>query len=67
MIRFIKHYYDHAQDMSIFPVISLLIFMLVFVVMLIFVFKMNKKNIDELSHLPLDDDSSQTLNQEDNE
>ncbi len=58
MIRFLKHYYDNAQDMATYPVIALLLFMLIFVIMLVLVFKMKKSNIDELRHLPLNDDVS---------
>lgn len=41
---------------EIYPIISLLLFFLVFTTMLIIVLKMPKKNIDKLSNLPLDND-----------
>lgn len=54
MLRFIKHNLTGIDGVSIYPIISLLIFVIFFVVMLWFVMKMNKKRIEELSDLPFD-------------
>jgi cytochrome c oxidase cbb3-type subunit 4 len=56
MLKFIKHHLDTIQGVEIYPIISLVLFFLVFTTMLFFVLKMPKKNIDELSNLPLDND-----------
>jgi cytochrome c oxidase cbb3-type subunit 4 len=56
MLKFIKHHLDTIQGVEIYPIISLVLFFLVFTTMLLFVLKMPKKNIDELSNLPLDND-----------
>ena len=56
MIKYIKHHLDTISGVEIYPIISLLLFFLVFVTMLLIVLKMPKKNIDELSNLPLDND-----------
>lgn len=56
MIKYIKHHFDTITGVEIYPIISLLLFFVVFITMLYFVFKMPKKNIDELSNLPLDND-----------
>ena len=56
MLKYIKHHLDTIAGVEIYPIISLILFFLVFSTMLFFVFKMPKKNIDELSNLPLDND-----------
>jgi len=48
MIRFVKHYFEGIANVEIYPIISLLLFFLVFVTMLIHVLKIPKKNIEEL-------------------
>ena len=42
--------------------ISLLLFFIVFITMLIIVIKLPKKNIDEISQLPLDNDTNSKEN-----
>jgi len=54
MIRFIKHYFDNIGGIEIYPIISLLLFFLVFTVMLIIVLKMPKNTIKSHSSIPLD-------------
>lgn len=56
MLKFIKHHLDTIEGVEIYPIISLILFFSVFTSMLILVFKMPKKNIEELSNLPLDND-----------
>lgn len=56
MLKFIKHHLDTIEGVEIYPIISLVLFFLVFTIMLIIVMKMPKGNIDEISNLPLDND-----------
>jgi len=56
MLKYIKHHLDTIQGVEIYPIISLVLFFLVFTTMLLFVLKMPKTNIEELSNLPLDND-----------
>ena len=56
MLKYIKHHLDTIQGVEIYPIISLVLFFLVFTAMLLIVLKMPKSNIDELSNLPLDND-----------
>jgi len=56
MLKFIKHHLATISGVEIYPIISLLLFFLVFTVMLIIVFKMPKKKIDQFGNLPLDND-----------
>ena len=56
MIKFIKHHLDTITGVEIYPMISLILFFSVFSIMLYIVIKMPKKNIEEISNLPLEND-----------
>ncbi|MDH3321337.1 MAG: CcoQ/FixQ family Cbb3-type cytochrome c oxidase assembly chaperone [Flavobacteriaceae bacterium] len=56
MLKFIKHHLDTIAGVEIYPIISLLLFFIVFTTMLIIVLKMPKNSIEEISKLPLDND-----------
>ncbi|MCF6346935.1 MAG: cbb3-type cytochrome c oxidase subunit 3 [Flavobacteriaceae bacterium] len=58
MIRFVKHYFEGISDIEIYPMISLLLFFIVFVTMLIYVLRIPKKSIEEISNLPLDEEEN---------
>lgn len=62
MLRFISHNFDGMDGVEIYPIISLLLFFIVFITMLIIVIKMPMKNIDEISQLPLDNDTNSKEN-----
>lgn len=55
MLRFIKQNLETITGVGIFPIISLLIFVLFFLVVLIRVAKMKKSSITEISNYPLND------------
>jgi len=54
MLRFIKHHFDTMKDVEIYPIISLLLFFTVFITMLFYVLKIPKKNLEEISNMPLE-------------
>lgn len=56
MLKFIKHNLEGIDGVEIYPIIALLIFFSVFIAMFIFVWRLPKKRIDEISQLPLDND-----------
>ena len=58
MLKFIKHNLEGIDGVEIYPIISLLLFFLVFITMIVFVFKLPKKRIDEVSQFPLDNDTN---------
>ncbi|MHB1146502.1 MAG: CcoQ/FixQ family Cbb3-type cytochrome c oxidase assembly chaperone [Lutibacter sp.] len=62
MLKFISHNFDGMNGIEIYPIISLLLFFIVFVTMLIIVIKMPKNKIDEISQLPLDADTNSKEN-----
>lgn len=54
MLRFIKHSLTTIDGVSIFPLISLLIFVLFFIVIAVMVWKMNKEEVSELENIPFE-------------
>ena len=54
MLKFIKHHMETIVGIEIFPLISLVIFFVFFVGLFIYVAKTDKKQINEISRLPLD-------------
>jgi len=63
MFKFIRQYAEKIDHVYIFPIIGLFIFIIFFIVMVIYVKKMRKEHVDELSSLPLDlDNPEQTMN-----
>jgi len=64
MLKFIKHHLDTMEGVAIYPIISLLLFFIVFTTMLIIVLKMPKKSIEEISNLPLENDQKNTSHEQ---
>jgi len=58
MLRFIKHNMTTIEGIDIYPVISLLIFTLFFAIVLMRVIKMSKKEVEELSNIPMDESTT---------
>ncbi len=55
MLKFIKHNLETIDNVEWYPLVSLLLFFIVFTTMLFIVIKMPKKRMDEDSQMPLDD------------
>ncbi|MGB0915763.1 MAG: CcoQ/FixQ family Cbb3-type cytochrome c oxidase assembly chaperone [Crocinitomicaceae bacterium] len=55
MLRYIKHNLTGIDGVEIYPILSLLIFVLFFVIVIAFVVRMKKPEIDMLSAIPFDD------------
>jgi hypothetical protein len=56
MLRFIKHNLTTIDGVSIFPMISLLIFVLFFALVLARTYRMSKARVKELGAIPLEDE-----------
>lgn len=56
MFKFIKQYAETINHVNIYPMISLAIFLLFFIILLVFVKKISKDKIEELSNIPFEDD-----------
>jgi hypothetical protein len=50
-----KHYLERIQNVETWPIISLILFVAVFVIILIYVFSISKKHIDQMKSLPFDE------------
>ncbi|EAQ49787.1 MULTISPECIES: CcoQ/FixQ family Cbb3-type cytochrome c oxidase assembly chaperone [Leeuwenhoekiella] len=55
MLKFVKQNLENIDGVSIYPIISLLIFFLFFVALFLWVFTAKKEHINEVSNIPLDD------------
>lgn len=55
MLKFIKHHMTGIDGIEIYPIISLLIFFLFFTVLSWWVLSSKKEYIDEVSHLPFNE------------
>jgi hypothetical protein len=56
MFKFIKQYAEKIDHAQIYPMISLVIFFLFFIVLLTMVKKMGKERVNELSNIPFEQD-----------
>lgn len=54
MFKFIKQYAENIDHVAVYPMISLLIFFLFFIVLLVYVKKIDKGAVEVLSNIPLD-------------
>ncbi|MCB0762611.1 MAG: CcoQ/FixQ family Cbb3-type cytochrome c oxidase assembly chaperone [Flavobacteriales bacterium] len=59
MLKFIKDNMATIDGIEIFPIISFLIFFTFFIAVALYVVKMKKSRIDELSNIPLEDGAKQ--------
>ncbi|MFN8245971.1 MAG: CcoQ/FixQ family Cbb3-type cytochrome c oxidase assembly chaperone [Ferruginibacter sp.] len=62
MFKFIKQYAETIQGAQVYPMISLLIFFIFFVVLLAYVRRMDKNRVNELSKIPFDQETEQSTN-----
>jgi cytochrome c oxidase cbb3-type subunit 4 len=60
MLRFIQHNLTSIKGVEIFPMLSLLIFVLFFAVVITRVIRMSKTEVIELSEIPLLEDEFNT-------
>lgn len=54
MFKFIRNHADKIQNIDLYPIVGLIVFVLFFALMLVYVKKMSKEQVDEVSSLPLD-------------
>lgn len=54
MLKFIKHTMETIDGIEIYPILSFIIFFTFFVVVIVLVLTKDKKTIDEISRLPLE-------------
>jgi cbb3-type cytochrome oxidase subunit 3 len=54
MFKFIRQYAEKINHANVYPTVGLLIFVVFFILMIIYVKKMSKEQVNELSSMPLD-------------
>jgi cbb3-type cytochrome oxidase subunit 3 len=57
MLKFIKGNLEQIDGVAVYPMISLLIFFIFFMVLFWWVFTAKKSHIEEVSSIPLNDDT----------
>ena len=50
-----KHYFEGIANIEIGPIISMILFILFFLLVIIWIFKLDGKFIDKMKNLPLED------------
>ena len=60
MLRFIKGNLENIDGVQIYPLISLILFVVFFVALFWWVFTAKKSHIEEVSRIPLDNDLNNT-------
>jgi cytochrome c oxidase cbb3-type subunit 4 len=61
MLKFIKGNLESIDGVEIYPIISLLIFFIFFMVLFGWVFTAKKEHIKEVSNIPLDNNQNEEL------
>ena len=61
MLKFIKGHMESIEGIEIYPIISLLIFFIFFVVLFLWVFTAKKNYIETVSQIPLDNSNDSEL------
>lgn len=56
MLKFIKHHMTSIDGIEMYPVISFLIFFTFFILLFMYVMKIQKSTVTELAQLPLNDE-----------
>ncbi|HET8804116.1 MAG TPA: CcoQ/FixQ family Cbb3-type cytochrome c oxidase assembly chaperone [Aequorivita sp.] len=59
MLKFVKGNLENIDNVQIYPMISLLIFFVFFVVLFYWVITAKKEHIAEVSNIPLEEDTNQ--------
>ncbi|WP_412985923.1 CcoQ/FixQ family Cbb3-type cytochrome c oxidase assembly chaperone [Pontimicrobium sp. IMCC45349] len=61
MLKYIKNHMESMSDVEVYPIISLLIFFIFFVVLTWWVMTAKKDYIKTVSNIPLDNQNDNTL------
>jgi len=58
MLKFVKHTMENIEGVEIYPILSFLIFFTFFVLATVYILKKDKKTIDEISRIPLNNQNT---------
>ncbi len=53
-----KHYFEGIANIEIGPIISMILFILFFLLVVFWIFKLDSKFINKMKNLPLDDENT---------
>jgi cytochrome c oxidase cbb3-type subunit 4 len=53
-----KHYFEQVQNVEIWPIISLIIFLVFFTFTLVRILFMDKKHVERMKGMPLEEDTT---------
>lgn len=56
-MKLVSHFMNQIENVEIFPIISMFIFLTIFVLVVYRAFSVDKKFVEDAANLPLDDDS----------
>lgn len=62
MLKFIKHHMTAEEGIATFPVMAFLIFFIFFLLMIVYVIRMKKKHVEQMSNIPLSEEPVETRN-----
>jgi cbb3-type cytochrome oxidase subunit 3 len=62
MFKFIQQYAEKMENIAVYPIISLLVFFIFFIVLLYLVIRMDKKSVQLLSNLPFNEEPTNQTN-----
>ena len=57
-----RHLFDNAREIAAYPVFSLVVFFIFFVGVVVYVVRANKKQMDQMSRMPLDENEEEPAN-----
>lgn len=55
MLKFIKHHMTTIENIEVYPIISLVLFVSIFTIATVLALRMKKTRIEELENTPLED------------
>ncbi len=58
----IRNYLQSIEGVEIYPLFTLIVFVLFFIVMLVWMLRIDKNYIKEMEHLPLESENNRKLN-----
>ncbi len=59
-----RNIFSHIENISFFPIVTMLLFMGIFVGVIIYAFKLKKEKVNYYSSLPLEDKENNKINME---
>ena len=64
MLKYIKQYADSIEGINIYPIISLLMFVVFFIAVICYVKKMDKQQVQDMRNMPLEQADEQDIHQQ---